>query len=81
MKRSAYKKAWSLIVIAAVMVVMGIMYEPLIAVLGMTVIMTSVMSSTMERKNRKYEELLGERVAEGTYEVEREVGFTAHKVV
>ena len=67
--------------IAAVMVVMGIMYEPLIAVLGMTVIMTSIMSSAMERKNRKYEELLGERVSDGAYTVEREVGFTAHKVV
>lgn len=81
MKRSAYKKAWSVIMIAIGMVVFGIMYQPLVAVLGVVVVGTSMLASSMERKNRKYEEFLGERVYEERFEGQPELGYMPHHAV
>ena len=81
MKRSAYKKAWSVITIAMVMVVFGIMHQPLVAILGVTVMGTSMLASSMERKNRKYEEMLGEKVYESSYAAEQIPEYMPHRAV
>lgn len=67
--------------IAVAMVVAGIMYEPLVAIFGVTVLGTSMLASSMERKNRKYEELLGERVYEECFEGQPELGYKPHRAV
>ena len=67
--------------IAVAIVVAGIMYEPLVAIFGVTVLGTSMLASSMERKNRKYEELLGERVYEERFEGQPELGYKPHRAV
>ena len=67
MKNNSHEKGWGNIIVAVLMVVFGVLKEPLMAVLGSMILITAGAAVLAERSSRRSEQVKVEKIFSKTY--------------